>query len=152
MKIFPHQILKNAESQKAQKNEKPNEINFANILQKAVDHSTTSKDQSIKLPPIFNISQIQNDPIFSLEGMPLFNRVERILDVFEEYQTKLGDPNVFLKDLSPIINRMEKETKNLLPILDTLPEGDEMKDILNRILIQSTVEILRFNRGDYLHT
>jgi hypothetical protein len=38
----------------------------------------------------------------------------------------------------------------MLPLLDALPEGDGLRDLLNRMLVTATVETIKFNRGDYL--
>jgi len=45
---------------------------------------------------------------------------------------------------------MEKKTAELIPTLESLPDGDKLKDILNQALVTSTVEIIKFNRGDYV--
>jgi hypothetical protein len=45
---------------------------------------------------------------------------------------------------------MEHGRDTLTPLLDTLPEGDRLKDVLNRALVTAEIEIIRFRRGDYL--
>ena len=45
---------------------------------------------------------------------------------------------------------MEAETDSLLPVYRNLPDGDSLKDVLNDVLLTSSVEILKFRRGDYL--
>jgi len=45
---------------------------------------------------------------------------------------------------------MEKEKDVLAPLMDSLPQGDELKDILNNALVSATVETIKFNRGDYV--
>jgi hypothetical protein len=34
--------------------------------------------------------------------------------------------------------------------MESLPEGDGARDLLNRILVTASVEAIKFNRGDYL--
>jgi hypothetical protein len=45
---------------------------------------------------------------------------------------------------------MEMENQELIPMMESLPDGDGLKDILNRLLVSSTVEVIKFNRGDYI--
>ena len=54
-----------------------------------------------------------------------------------------------VKRFYPLIDRMEEHNKTLASILVTLPDGDALKDILNRVLITSVVEVEKFRRGDY---
>jgi len=45
---------------------------------------------------------------------------------------------------------MEQQSQELYRVWEALPEGEEIKDLLNRMLVTSTVETIKFNRGDYL--
>jgi len=45
---------------------------------------------------------------------------------------------------------MESEKETLTPVLNSLPPGDGLKDILNDALVNSEVEVIKFNRGDYV--
>ena len=70
--------------------------------------------------------------------------------IMEEYSVKLSRQRVSLKDLSPLISRMEAETEEMMLLSESLPPGDGIKEILDEILIRSSVEAIKFNRGDYL--
>ena len=37
-----------------------------------------------------------------------------------------------------------------VPLFDLDPTGDGLKDILNDALVNSEVEVIKFNRGDYV--
>jgi hypothetical protein len=80
---------------------------------------------------------------------PILERVEQLLDTLEEYQRTLGSASSPTESLQPLIGRMEEHNKSLAAVLVTLPDGDNLKDILNRVLITSVVEVQKFNRGDY---
>jgi len=45
---------------------------------------------------------------------------------------------------------METEQEALAPVLNSLPPGDGLKDILNDALVTSSLEVIKFNRGDYV--
>lgn len=150
MKITSREIVESIVPQKAQKSEKTSGDKFGEVLKKSTESSTISRSGLASPPPAPTVPDIRFDPISSLQKTPVIEKVERFLDVLEDYQTRLGDSTTSLKDLHPLIVRMESETENLLPLLDSLPPEHEVRDILNRATIYSTVEVAKFNRGDYL--
>jgi hypothetical protein len=77
-------------------------------------------------------------------------RLEGFLDLMDEYRSKLADPRVSLKGLDPLVRSLEQGRDALAPVASSLPEGDGLKDLLNRTLVTSEIEIMRFRRGDYL--
>jgi hypothetical protein len=80
----------------------------------------------------------------------LAERVERYLDLLDDYRRQLADPRVSLKGLDATVREMEAGKDALAPALGSLPEGDGIKNILNRTLVTSSLEIIKFRRGDYL--
>ena len=83
------------------------------------------------------------------EQGPILERVEQLLDTLDEYQRALGSTSAQTESLQPLISRMEEHNTKLAAVLVTLPDGDNLKDILNRVLITSVVEVEKYNRGDY---
>ena len=80
----------------------------------------------------------------------MVDAVERFLVLLDEYRHKLANPQVTLKEIYLLVNEMDAEKENLIQALNSLHDGDRLKDILNQTLITSSLEIIRFNRGDYL--
>ena len=76
--------------------------------------------------------------------------MDQFMTLLKNYQKQMEDPRISLKETATIVSQMEQVTQELLPILESLPEGDGVKDLLNRLLVTSTVETIKFNRGDYL--
>ena len=150
MKITPNDLLKNVIPQDTKNAEKPSEGKFIEILQQAFENTSTHKSQNIGPPPAQSMPEIRFDPLSFEHQTHIVARVKEFLNVFEEYQKKLGDPELTLKDIHPVVTQMDEQTKGLLPLLDSLPEGDEIKEILNSTLIYSSIEIAKFNRGDYM--
>ena len=95
-------------------------------------------------------SFIQTNPLFAVQDNPIVEQTENFLDILEEYKDKLLDPQTTLKDIHPLIQRMESEKETLTPVLNSLPPGNGLKDILNDALVNSEVEVIKFNRGDYV--
>ncbi|UCF56086.1 MAG: hypothetical protein JSW15_08245 [Deltaproteobacteria bacterium] len=152
MKIHPNdEIFKDAYPAKIKKNERSSSREFGAILNEHIENSSKT-DAGTKSPPITNtISEIQSDPSPPVGKNPIIDRTETFLDILDEYHQKLGNPQFILKDIYPLINEMEAQNEGLIPVLNSLPDGDELKDILNQVLITSSLEIIKFNRGDYLN-
>jgi hypothetical protein len=150
MKIHHNdEILKNAYPQKIEKDERTLDREFGAILKEAVENSS-KVDAGDQKPSINTISEIQFNTFLSGEKIPMVDRVEKYLDLLDEYRQKLANPQVTLKDIYLLINEMEVGKQSLIPVLNSLPDGDGLKDILNQALITSSLEIIKFNRGDYL--
>ena len=86
----------------------------------------------------------ESDRQFALE------RVENLIGLLDEYQRKLADPGITLKNIDPIIMKIDQETENLTPVLDSLPEDEGLKNIINQALVTASLEVSKFYRGDYL--
>jgi len=77
-------------------------------------------------------------------------RVEGFIDLLDDYRSRLADNGVSLKQLEPTVHSLEQGRDALASMAVELPEGDGLKDILNRALVTAESEIARYRRGDYL--
>jgi hypothetical protein len=77
-------------------------------------------------------------------------RLERFIDLLDDYRGELADSRVTLRQLEPTVRSIEHARDALEPVLARLPEADGLKDILNRALVTAESEIARYRRGDYL--
>ena len=98
-----------------------------------------------------NATEIQSIPPLAMEGQsggqsPIIDQAERFLDILDEYQKKLGNPKVGLGEISPIVNEMAAHKESLTPVMESMADGDELKEILNRSLVTSSIEIYRFSK------
>ncbi|MCK5418368.1 MAG: hypothetical protein KAI93_07680, partial [Desulfobacterales bacterium] len=75
---------------------------------------------------------------------------ENLLNLLENYRQQLENPNVTLRTLEPVMNTIAKEKDQLSAVLDSMPNEDRLKDILNQTLITASLEVIKFNRGDYI--
>ncbi len=78
-------------------------------------------------------------------------RAEKLLDILDEYQQKLANPEYALRDIAPLIGKMEACHESLVSSVNSLDQGDELKNILNQVIVTSSVEIIKFSRGDYVN-
>ncbi|MCF8128894.1 MAG: hypothetical protein K9N10_10300 [Deltaproteobacteria bacterium] len=121
---------------------------FSTILEeslKGVSNENTTVSQGSKID---GISKTQFDLFHKPENSAI-GQVENYLNMLSEYQEKLGNPDVTLKELSPLLNQMNAEKGQLSSTLDSLSDEDELKGIVNETLILSSLETIKFNRGDY---
>ena len=152
MKIDPTQeLLKIQHTDKTSASQKPDKDEFSAMLKEAIESDSSSAVENRKGPEmISSVAQLQFSTQFAVQSNPMVEQTEQFLDLLEQYQSKLMDPQASLRDIHPLIERMEKEKDALAPLLDSLPDGDGLKDVLNSALITSTVEMIKYNRGDYV--
>ena len=79
----------------------------------------------------------------------LAGRVARFLGELEDYAGKLGS-GATLRDMSPLVERMSAEQAQLQRLAEHLPLQDDLRRIIDEALVRSSVEVIKFNRGDYL--
>ena len=80
----------------------------------------------------------------------VLEHVDRFLDVLDQYRSGLADPDMTLKNLYPLLQQIETEKEQLDAIGKNLPEGNRLKPILEEALVTGTLEVVKFNRGDYV--
>jgi hypothetical protein len=78
------------------------------------------------------------------------DRIENLIGLLDQYRHKLADPGITLKNIDPIIKEIDQETENLAPVLDSLPEDEDLKNIVNQTLVTASLEVSKFYRGDYI--
>ena len=123
---------------------------FGTILKESVE--TVKKEdmgprQTAFINPLNGIqmrTSSKSDKQFALD------RIENLIGLLDQYRCKLADPRVTLKNIDPIIMKIEHETENLTPILDSLPEDEDLKNLFNQTLVTASLEVSKFYRGDYI--
>jgi hypothetical protein len=137
---------------KPKKTESPGEGRFGDFLRKAVEGAGGIKGDVPASPAkeinYLQISGVQSAGIAS--RMEVIGHAERLLDILDDYSSKITDPRYTLKEIHELVVGMETEKASLLPLMESLPEDDGVRDLLNRILVTASVEAIKFNRGDYL--
>jgi hypothetical protein len=80
----------------------------------------------------------------------LVGRADQLLVLLESLQKNLSGPGLSLKEAYDSMKAIEEGADELTPLIETLPEGDDFRDFLNRLVITASVEAIKFRRGDYL--
>lgn len=73
-----------------------------------------------------------------------------ILNLLEQYQKAMANPEISLKKIGPFIQSLSQEVFRLNTLSEKLSPSDPLQRILTELGIISTVEIEKFNRGDYV--
>ena len=126
---------------------------FQTILNESVakseGHGSASETHAVAHPfatmPINPLSLPTSE-----QTVPLVDRIDRFVDLLDEYRQKLGDPGASLKSIQPLLENIAASKDQLVPELSELEEGNPLKEVLNSSLVTATTEIMRFNRGDYV--
>lgn len=80
----------------------------------------------------------------------LVGRADQLLMLLESLQQNLSGPGLPLREAYASLKDIEDRADGLTPLLESLPEGDDFRDFLNRLVITASVEAIKFRRGDYL--
>lgn len=75
---------------------------------------------------------------------------ERALDLLEQYQRAMENPRTTLRDIDPLVQSLAEEMKGLNQWVEKMSPSDPLREILTEAGILSSIEIEKFNRGDYL--
>ena len=152
MEIDPNEkILTSDYPERSRKTELSSDGTFGRIYEELIEASHETDVRSDETPAVTNAPDLQMN-FFQSEGeMPVVERAERLLDLLDEYQQKLANPVFTLRDISPLIDELKADNKRLVSSVHSLSEGDELKNILSQIIVTASVEIIKFNRGDYMN-
>jgi hypothetical protein len=73
-----------------------------------------------------------------------------VLDILEKYMTALGDPQVTLKEISPMVEDLDRGAMRLDKLAVSLGQSDPIKQLTNETAALAAVEALKFKRGDFV--
>lgn len=144
------EILKSGYHPKTPTNEQASEADFNHILKESVEKSTETPLEIQPTTLLDPISAIRFNPLSSQDNDITLDRVENLLNLLEKYRQQLRDPQVTLRTIEPLMRTIAAEKDQLSEKLDSISNEDGLKDILNQTLITASLEVIKFNRGDYI--
>jgi len=123
---------------------------FGTILKESVEN-VKKEDMGPRQTAFINpLNGIQMRTPSKSDKQFVLDRVENLIGLLDQYRSKLADPGTTLKNIDPIIMKIDQETEDLTPILDSLPEDEDLKNLINRTLVTASLEVGKFYRGDYI--
>ena len=152
MEIDPNEkILTSDYPERSRKTELSSDGTFGKIYEGLIEDPYETDVRIDEPPAVTNVPGLQMNTFQSEGEIPVVERAEKLLDLLGEYQQKLANPALTLRDISPLIDKLKSDNKRLVSSVNSLAEGDELKNILNQIIVATSVEIIKFNRGDYVN-
>ena len=130
---------------------------FQGLLEKAGQASGTAD----LTPPKTQVA----DPLAGLEGMACVarsqvvqgsgteeavRRIQAVLDLLENYQQQLADPQTSLKEMMPVVSALENQIHDLRWPEDQPSLPEDLATIASEAVVTAQVEVSKFHRGDYI--
>jgi hypothetical protein len=144
------EISKSIYCDKTDKNKASGKADFANILKERVEKPFPQIDCIQSATLVSSLHPVQMSAIYPQDKSQTVDRLGALLDLLDAYRQKLAHPQTSLKDIHPLISAIGKETEKMEAALETLAEEDELKHIVNQTLVTASLEVIKFNRGDYI--
>ncbi len=123
---------------------------FEKLFSKALDKteapemesSSASLLQEITAPDKLNF--INSSDIVS-------QKTDDLLDMLDSYSASLKDPDISLKNIAPVLEKINKSAGSLLKEAGRLTDADAgLKKIATQTIVTAQTEYAKFQRGDYL--
>ena len=141
------------------KNEDLNGLDFQKMLREAQSNTQEIGQAAPAGTP--GAAEIPGEgvlPVNLLEGVkkssPLriqgVEATERALKLLEEYHRAMENPQVSLREIHPLVQSLAEETWGLNQWVEKLSASDPLKKIMTEVGVLSSVEVGKFNRGDYV--
>ncbi len=145
-----HQILQNLYTEGKTDSQPAVGEKFGDILKETIGNKPPEVAGSRSTTFVNPLSGIRSAETFGWDRQVATERVENLIDLLDHYRQMLSDPGNSLKKIDPIIQEIDKQREKLAPVLDTLPDGEKLKDIVNQTLVTASLETTKFYRGDYI--
>ena len=76
---------------------------------------------------------------------------DRILNLLDDYARGLADPDKTLKDIGPLVERIEKEVCLIeAEASDKVKNDQELEKFIKNLAVTANVAVYKFHRGDYV--
>lgn len=143
-------ILKNLYPETKTAPQPPADKEFGAILKESVENVKKEDTAPCQTTFINPLTGVQMSPSSKVDKQFTVDRIENLIGLLDQYRHKLADPGITLKNIDPIIRKIDRETQNLAPVIDSLPEDEDLKNIINQTLVTASLEVGKFYRGDYI--
>lgn len=76
---------------------------------------------------------------------------DKLLNLLDDYARQLNDPGKTLKEIGPLVERIEKEVSFIETQAATKVKNDlKLEAIIKDLAVTANVAVLKFHRGDYI--
>ena len=126
------------------------EKEFGTILKQHIETSKNADTAAHQVQFVRPLDGVQMGPRPGFDNQVALDRVEELIGLLDQYRHKLANPKVTLKNIDPLVKKIDQETQKLAPLLESLPESEALNNIVNQALVTASLEVTRFYRGDYI--
>ena len=138
----------NPQNKKLEKNSL--QQSFKQILAETVQPTASENGKEVRKVRIPELNPLQlNTMANGLERPQIPEKLEQLLDVLDQYRMHLENPQISIKEITPLTENLATKLKELEPVLDRLDQKDPLVPILNETLITATLEVKKFENGWY---
>ncbi len=123
---------------------------FGSILKAHVNSATQEVAGTQQTAFVNPLNNLKMGLSAKLNPNDALDRTENLIGLLDQYRHKLADPSATLKQIDPIVREIDQEAEILTLVLDTLPDNEGIKRIINETLVTASTEVTRFYRGDYI--
>ena len=76
---------------------------------------------------------------------------DKLLNLLDDYARQLNDPGKTLKDIGPLVEKIEKEVSLIeTQATATVKNDQKLEAIIKDLAVTANVAVLKFHRGDYI--
>jgi hypothetical protein len=123
---------------------------FDKLFSKALDKTEASEMESSSTGLLQEIAAPENLKFISSSDI-VSRKTGDLLDMLDSYSASLKNPDVSLKSIAPVLEKINKSAGSLLEEAGQLPEADSgLKKIATQTIVTAQTEYAKFQRGDYL--
>ncbi|BBO80303.1 hypothetical protein [Desulfosarcina ovata] len=148
--IDPDKTVMNIADLKKRENQTVHgEKEFGSVFQDVI---TTSDAQPLVSESVSSLSEIrpaQFNVQTEAAETGIVDHVQQLLDTMEIYQQQLGSRSTSLKEIEPVLEKMDSQNESLAEMADATGVDDDLKTIINQSLTLSSIEIARYRSGQY---
>ena len=127
------------------------QTDFSSILKDTIETTETAEKGAQPPAVVETAVPAQIQPFSASDKLNTLDRIENVLDMLDMYRSKLADPSATLRDIDPIVKSLETANEQLKPVLNSIAEGDQLKQILNQTLVTTSLEVFKFYQGQYIN-
>ena len=151
MKIYSNdQIVKSLYPETNNKTMPTDGKEFGAVLKETVENTKKTESATQQMKFLNPLSGVHLTPRPIQDKAITIERIEKMIDLLDQYRQMLADPKVSLKNMDPVVMEMAGEKEKMATALDSMQDGEELKNILNPTLVTASLEITIFYRGDYI--
>jgi hypothetical protein len=142
---------------KVKQNENEEGATFKGLLEKASqvggpEESTPSRTKAVDPQAALNemAGIARSRAVLATGTEEITDRIQAVLDRLDDYQQRLADPQISLKEMMPVVSALERQINDLKWSEDKPPIPADLARIASEVAVTAQVEVSKFYRGDYV--